>query len=397
MRMSSASEEDIKSGKTADVYFGKTVGILSSGFPDRQVIMDVTFSGSEFPFILLSGLNDTLSMLEGKNVDVFAIPEGTLIPNRDIKGIPLPVLSISGRYREFSVMETALLGSLSQASGISTKSCMIRAAAGDLPYISFGIRRMHPAISPMIDRSAFIGGADGVSGLMGAELIGRDAVGTMPHALSLLLGDEEAWKMCAGITNGKKTLLIDTFDDEKFAALKAARLIKDLDYVRLDTPSSRRGNFGNIVREVRWELDLRGYKNVKIMVSGGLDVESVMDLRKAGAEAFGVGTSVASAKPVDFALDIVEIEGNPIAKRGKYSGRKKVLRCQDCRKVSVVPIDAKDENCSCGGEMENLLKPVMKKGKMVGRYPSPSEIRERSMDEMKKGSALLSLVIENGD
>ncbi len=397
MRISSATEDDIKSGKTADVYFTKTVGILSSGFPDKKVVMDVTFSGSEFPFILLSGLNDLLSIIEGRRVDIEAIPEGTLIPNRDAKGIPLPVLTISGNYKEFSVMETALLGCLSQASGISTKSCMIRAAAGDLPYISFGIRRMHPAISPMIDRSAYIGGADGVSGLMGAELIEQEAVGTMPHALSLLLGDKEAWKMCAQTTGGKKTLLIDTFDDEKFAALKAAEEIKDLDYVRLDTPSSRRGNFGNLVREVRWELDLRGYRNVKIMVSGGLDAKSVLDLRKAGAEAFGVGTSVASAKPVDFALDIVEIEGKPLAKRGKFSGRKKVLRCHDCRRVTVVPFGSTEKKCGCGGDLENLLKPVMKAGKLTDPYPSPSKIRDRTLGEMKLGSALISQALENGD
>ena len=44
----------------------------------------------------------------------------------------------------------------------------------------------------------------------------------------------------------------------------ACETIKDLFAVRLDTPGSRRGNFPDIIREVRWEMDSRGYQNVKI-------------------------------------------------------------------------------------------------------------------------------------
>ena len=43
-------------------------------------------------------------------------------------------------------------------------------------------------------------------------------------------------------------------------------------------------------------------------------------------DAFGVGTSVAGAPPVDFSLDIVEKEGKPVAKRGKRGGMKQVYR-----------------------------------------------------------------------
>lgn len=79
--------------------------------------------------------------------------------------------------------------------------------------------------------------------------------------------------------------------------------------VRLDTPRSRRGSLADIVREVRWELDMRGYNQVEIFVSGGLDSDSIRQLMEAGADAFGVGTYVSSAPPIDFALDIIEVEG----------------------------------------------------------------------------------------
>ena len=91
--------------------------------------------------------------------------------------------------------------------------------------------------------------------------------------------------------------------------------------VRLDTPASRRGNFYRIFEEVRWELDLRGFKHVKLFASGGLDEKEVMELKPL-VDAFGVGTCISNAPVVDFAMDIMEIEGNPLAKRGKLSGAK---------------------------------------------------------------------------
>ena len=69
----------------------------------------------------------------------------------------------------------------------------------------------------------------------------------------------------------KRVALIDTFLDEKFEALNVAGAMgKKLFGIRLDTPSSRRGDFYRIIEEVRWELDLRGHKNIKLFVSGGL-------------------------------------------------------------------------------------------------------------------------------
>lgn len=117
------------------------------------------------------------------------MPEGTIFHPYE------PVLQIEGYYDEFGIYETALLGMLSQASGIATAALRIKIAAKFKPVYSFGIRHMHPAIAPMIDRSAFIGGCDGVSGVLGAEMIGEKPVGTMPHALILTIGDQvKAWK-----------------------------------------------------------------------------------------------------------------------------------------------------------------------------------------------------------
>ncbi|PYB67887.1 nicotinate phosphoribosyltransferase [Thermoplasma sp. Kam2015] len=380
-----ASDEEIKKGLASDVYFERTIKALGNRCKDLEVSMEATISGPLDTWINFTGLDEVIKLLENIDVDLYAIPEGTIIYPRDANGMPVPFIRIEGKYCDFGMYETAILGFICQASGISTKASKVRMAAGDLPFFSFGIRRMHPAISPMIDRSAYIGGADGVSGVLGARIIGEDPVGTMPHALSIMIGDEDAWKLTLENTKSgqKSVLLIDTYMDEKFAAIKVAELFDKVDYIRLDTPSSRRGNFEALIREVRWELALRGRKDIKIMVSGGLDENTVRRLRDAGAEAFGVGTSISSAKPFDFAMDIVEVNGKPETKRGKMSGKKNVLRCEKCNRVEVVPADVQEKACPCGGMMRNLMVKYLSHGKRLFEYPLPRAIRERSLKELK--------------
>lgn len=384
-RFSSASHEDILAGKASDVYFERSLDAASRVKHEARVAAEFTVSGPLDTWVNFTGLNEVLALLEGKNVDVYAIPEGMIVNSRDSHGNPVPFLRIEGNYDDFGEFETAILGFICQSSGISTYSAKVRDVLGDTPFFSFGIRRMHPAISPMIDRAAFIGGADGVSGILGGELIGQKPVGTMPHALALIFGDDKSWEMTvekAG-KEGVKTVLIDTFMDEKFAAIKAASMFPNLDYIRLDTPSSRRGNFANLVREVRWELDLRGYRNVKIMVSGGLKLENLQELKEAGAASFGVGTSISSAKPYDFAMDIVELNGKPLAKRGKYSGTKNILRCTKCRNHLTVPLGKEIDRCECGGEMVSLLEKFITGGKIIESYENPVQLRKKTLRELE--------------
>jgi len=37
---------------------------------------------------------------------------------------------------------------------------------------------------------------------------------------------------------------------------------------------------------------------------------------------YGVGTSITNARVIDFAMDIIEIDGKPLAKRERCQGRK---------------------------------------------------------------------------
>ncbi|HEY5606673.1 MAG TPA: nicotinate phosphoribosyltransferase, partial [Thermoplasmata archaeon] len=149
--------------------------------------------------------------------------------------------------------------------------------------------------------------------------------------------------------------------------------------VRLDTPSSRRGNFPAIVQEVRWELDLRGRKDAKIFVSGGLDEASLPVLAAAGADGFGIGTSLSNAPTVDFAMDIVEREGKPIAKRGKFAGRKVLMRCNQCATFEVGT-----RKCpTCGGRMASALVKVLDKGRFTRKPPSADAIRAYVLEQLR--------------
>jgi nicotinate phosphoribosyltransferase len=302
-------------------------------------------------------------------------------------------------YSDYCVYETALLGLLCQASGIATKAARCRIAAGDKLMVSFGARRMHPAISPMIDKNAYIGGCDGVSVIKSAELLGVEPTGTIPHALIIIYGDTIKAAQAFNDTIDKKVkrvILIDTFNDEKFEALRVAESLgDDLFAVRLDTPGSRRGDFRQLIKEVRWELDLHGFEDVKIFVSGGLDEKSIAELVDV-ADAFGVGTSISSAPVLDFALDIVDVGGEPIAKRGKSSGVKTVLRCSECHSDRVVIDDANlygrfrssgkqkmGLRCDCGGDLLDLLDMAISEGRLLRTHCSHSDTREFVLSQLK--------------
>ena len=379
-----ANEKDIKGGLTTDVYFVRTEEILRKKGIDNYVVADFTVQWLKYPWGVFVGLPEVIEVLEGRHISLYALPEGSIFKSRDEKGFPVPVMVIEGPYLEFARFETPLLGFICEASGIATKTARLKKIAKDKTILSFGIRRMHPAIAPMIDRSAYIGGCDGVSSLIGAKTIGKSPTGTIPHALIINMdGIVKAVKAFDEIIDPSvpRLALVDTFQDEKFESLLAAETLgKKLYGVRLDTPGSRRGSIVDIAREVRWELDLRGFNHVKILVSGGLDEESVRALTESGVvDGFGVGTAISNADTIDFAMDIVEVNGKPIAKRGKYSGRKKVYRRFENGRV-LYEVKKFDE--SIPGE--DMLVPVILDGKVVYKERTIDEIRNYVLEQLSK-------------
>jgi len=374
-----ASDAEIKHGEVYDVYFERTVQILKARRDRKRVRAEVYLKAlpEDWEWGVLAGIEEAASLLEGVPVDVQAMDEGTIFAPYQ------PIMALEGIYVDWAQYETALLGLLCQASGIATKAARCKKAAGDRQVISFGARRMHPALAPMIERNAFVGGCDGVAVTKAAELIDADPTGTIPHALVLMIGDTvEALRAFNEIVDRKirRVALIDTLQDEKFEAIRVAEALgDDLYAVRLDTPSSRRGDLYRIVQEVRWELDLRGFGHVKIITSGGIDEYEILHLNPV-VDAYGVGTSIANAPVVSFALDITEIEGRPMAKRGKWSGAKDVLRRRGTLETVVVPAG---RGAPPGGTWDSLLKPLLAAGRITRDLPPPRTIRDYVLEQLR--------------
>ncbi|HEY5531804.1 MAG TPA: nicotinate phosphoribosyltransferase [Candidatus Anoxymicrobiaceae bacterium] len=378
-----APDDHIKQGRVTDVYFERVIESLRRRDINPLVSMEVRASGlpRNWTWSVMAGLEEVLELVDGLPLTMRAIDEGGLFYSNE------PVMSVTGHYLDFGKYETALLGLLCQASGIATNAARCRKAAGPRPVISFGARRMHPAIAPMIERNAFIGGCDGVAVIESAELIGEEPSGTMSHTLILCCQDErlayEIFDEAMG-ADVKRIALVDTFQDEKFGALYAAEVLGERLYaVRLDTPGSRRGNFLQIMQEVRWELDIRGYTNVRIFISGDIDEDKILEYNDV-ADAYGVGTYISNSPVVNFAMDIVEVDGAPLAKRGKPSGLKQLWRCPTDKQRLTTLASVETAVCPCCGEpMEPALKVRYADGRKVIPDPSPRQIREHVIEQLK--------------
>ena len=377
-----ADPKDVIDGRITDVYFERTLKILKA--KKINPVVKAEFIAKSLPenwlWAIFAGLEEAIYLMKHLPIKVRAMKEGTVFYPYE------PVVEIEARYQDFCVYETAILGLICQASGVATKAARFKKLAGDRVVISFGARRMHPILAPMIERNAYIGGCDGVSVVKSGEIIGEDPMGTMPHALIICMGSTvDAIKAYDEVLEPelKRVALIDTFLDEKFECLNVAEALGEkLSAVRFDTPSSRRGNFYRILEECRWELDMRGYKHIKFYVSGGIKEEDVPGLNPV-VDGYGIGTSISNAPVVDYAMDIIEVEGKPQAKRGKWSGSKRVLRCPGCGKRKIVPNDKDKHVCLCGKRFEDILIPVLDKGKQIIKLEPPSKLRKMVLENIK--------------
>ncbi|MBE0605249.1 MAG: nicotinate phosphoribosyltransferase, partial [Deltaproteobacteria bacterium] len=94
--------------------------------------------------------------------------------------------------------------------------------------------------------------------------------------------------------------------------------------------------------------------------------------------------SLSNAPTIDYALDIVEVEGVPFAKRGKLSGRKQVHACGSCGARTISPAGSMPGRCPCGGAREALLRPALRKGHPVAVPSPPRAIRDRVLRQVER-------------
>lgn len=311
----SAEHDEIANGLTTDIYFLRTLDILNNMNIGDSIVTAEIFARKSGIFV---GINEVKNVLKDKNIEMWALEEGETFEPKET------LVRIKGPYKEFGIFESVILGCLASPSGWATAASRVKEACGEKDFVCFGTRHLHPAVAPVMERAARIGGAVSVSNILAAKLLGEEPTGTLPHASFLVAGDTlEVSKVYNEIMeeNHKRIVLVDTFKDEVEEALRIANeLGENLYGIRLDTPSERGGVTPELIKEMRAKLDINGYNWVKIFVSGGLTPEKIMILKEAGADSFGVGSYISGARAIDMTMDIKEVEGKPVAKRGRIPG-----------------------------------------------------------------------------
>ncbi len=312
--------EAVLSGDTSDIYFVRAVDILREEGLNPTATMEVFSSRAG----IVCGMEEVKALLAEAlpedNREVWALAEGETMAAKEV------ALRITAPYQSYGIYETAVVGILAHCSGWATAARECVAVAGGIPLISFGARHVHPSVAGVMDYSAVVGGCVGCSSIVGARLAGVEAAGTMPHALIIVVGDTVKATMLFDKhmpPEVRRVSLVDTFKDEAEESLRVAEALGEkLQSVRLDTPGERGRVTAELVKEVRARLDLAGFKHVGIFVSGGLDPERITYFLERGApvDGFGVGSYISGARPIDFTADLHEIEGKPIAKRGRIPG-----------------------------------------------------------------------------
>jgi nicotinate phosphoribosyltransferase len=323
--------DQIKQGYFTDAYFVRAREVVRQDARSPKVLMQV--SGKNEGWV--SGIDEAIAILklcadDWSALTVSALYEGDRIESWDT------VLTIEGPYESFGHLETLCLGAIGRRTRICTNAKQICQAAQSKPVMFFGARDDVYATQPGDGYAAMVGGVKMVSTEAQGSLFGGKAVGTIPHALIAVYGGDtvKATKRFAEAIEGVDLIaLVDYDNDSVKASLEVARALEDrLWGVRLDTAEtmvdksvvSQMGAFNptgvnaHLVWNVRNALDAEGFGDVKIVVSGGFDVERILAFEEEGVpvDAYGVGAALFDGR-FDFTADIVQVNGKPQAKAGR--------------------------------------------------------------------------------
>ena len=318
------SEFDIKRptmiGDTADNSLQKTVQILRGEGINPVIVIEFSPSSSG----ILCGLNGVKVLLEKilpeSGSEVWAIEEGSSVDAGEV------CLRVKSPYGSIGLYETAITGILSSCTGWATAAKECVDEANGTPIYSIGAKNVHPNVSANMDYASITAGCISCATILGARISGVTPIAIMSHPLSLIMGDTvRALQAFDKHTpqDVPRIALIDTHRDEAEEAIATARALKDrLRGIRIDTAQERGGVTINLVKEIRARLDLSGFQHVDISISGGMTPAKIKGFIEANApvQSFGVGSYIASAKSNPFNADIHEIDGRPMARRGKIPG-----------------------------------------------------------------------------
>jgi len=327
--------EKMREGYYTDVYFNFARETLLADGRHPRVVMQV-FQKQQ---AVLGGMDEAIAILKLCSHDWDALTVHALYDGDEIEPWET-VMTIEGDYTLFAHLETCYLGVLARRTLISTNTRRVVEAARGKPILFFPARHDHHRVQTGDGYAAHVAGAIGVSTEAQASWWGGRGIGTVPHALIAAYGRNTvlaAAKFADWADENDPDInivvLVDFDNDSVRTSLEVARALgPKLWGIRLDTSRTLvdrslweemgdfdpRGVNERLVRQVRDALDENGFERVKIVVSGGFDVERIREFEAKGVpvDSYGVGSSLIRGDN-DFTADIVLTDGHESAKVGR--------------------------------------------------------------------------------
>ena len=327
--------EKMREGYYTDVYFNFARETLLADGRHPRVVMQV-FQKQQ---AVLGGMDEAIAILKLCSHDWDALTVHALYDGDEIEPWET-VMTIEGDYTLFAHLETCYLGVLARRTLISTNTRRVVEAARGKPILFFPARHDHHRMQTGDGYAAHVAGAIGVSTEAQASWWGGRGIGTVPHALIAAYGRNTvlaAAKFADWADENDPDInivvLVDFDNDSVRTSLEVARALgPKLWGIRLDTSRTLvdrslweemcdfdpRGVNERLVRQVRDALDENGFERVKIVVSGGFDVERIREFEAKGVpvDSYGVGSSLIRGDN-DFTADIVLTDGHESAKVGR--------------------------------------------------------------------------------
>jgi len=324
--------EKIRAGYKSDIYFARTKLILERDDRHDHVTMQIFQKHNAY----LGGMDEAIAILKLCSEDFSQLRVHALYDGDEVAPWET-VMTIEGDYSLFARLETVYLGVLTRRTKVATNVRRVVNAARPKQIIFFPARHDHHLVQTGDGYAAYVSGAIGVSTDAQAAWWGGKGTGTVPHSLIAAYDGDTvlAARKYAEYVDPSVNLvvLVDFENDSVRTSLEVARALGDrLWGVRLDTSETMvdvsvqklmgdfdpRGVNPQLCQLVRQALDREGFQHVKIVASGGFNVERIQlfERQHVPVDAYGVGSAFFQGN-FDFTADVVMVEGRPCAKAGR--------------------------------------------------------------------------------